>query len=61
MVGLSGFLQSVNDSHKLLSCMRDGDVVVLAFGALFGEISGEGRLPVTDKFRCVKKGVSQIT
>ena len=27
------------------------DVVVLAFGALFGEISGEGRLPVTDKFR----------
>ena len=40
--------------------MRDCDVIVLALSSLLGEISSEGRLPITDEFGSVEKSISQI-
>ena len=60
-VGLSGFLQGVDDPHELLSGMRDGNVVVLALSALLGEIGSKGRVPVTDILGSVEDSEAKIT
>ena len=41
--------------------MRDSDVVVFALGSLLGEISGKGRLPITDEFGGIEESVAEIT
>ncbi len=60
LVSLSGFLYWKDDPHELLSCMRDGDVVVFALGALLGKVGGEGRVPMADIFRCVEDSVTKV-
>ena len=40
--------------------MGDGDIVMLALGALLGEISLEGRLPHADVFGGIEKSIAKI-
>lgn len=44
-VWLSGLLHSVDRSNQLFCRVRGRNIVVLALSLLFGEISGEGRIP----------------
>lgn len=57
---LAGCLQSEDQPYELLSCVRDGDIVMLALSPLPDEIGGKGRFPDADISCGVKKSVSQI-
>ena len=41
--------------------MGDSDVVVFALVSLLGEISGKGRLPITDEVVGIEESVAEIT
>lgn len=57
----SGFLQGENKSHQLFSCVGNRNIVMLALGAFFSKISGEGRIPMADVFSSIVKGKTQIS
>ena len=48
LVLLSGSFKMIKQPDELLCCVRQGDVIVLAFRTLLFKISPEGRLPVAD-------------
>lgn len=60
VVWQAGFSQSVDQMHQLLGRVRACDIVVLTLSPLFGKVSGKGRIPKTDIFGGVVKGVAQI-
>lgn len=41
--------------------MRYGNVVILALGALLGEISSKGWIPLEDILRGIENGVTQVS
>ena len=41
--------------------MRDGNVVMLAFGTLLGQICSEGGIPVTDELLGVEECIAEIS
>ena len=59
-VRLSGFLQGENEMHQLFSSVRDGNVVMLAFRPLFGEISGKNGIPMENVPGGVENSKSEI-
>ena len=53
MVRHSGFFQSKYQPNQLLGSMGKCDIVMFALSPFFGEISGKGRVPVTNILGCV--------
>ena len=53
-------MQGVNNPHEFLGSVGDGNIVVLSFGSLLGQVSGKGRIPETDVFRGIEEGVAKV-
>ena len=51
----------VDHPDELLAGVRNSYVVVFDFAAFLGEVFGKGIIPITDKFGCVEKSVSQVS
>ena len=56
----AGCLQGEDQPHKLLGCVRDSNIIMLAFGSLFGKVGGKRWFPDTDVLGGIEKGVTQI-
>lgn len=61
VVWLPGFFQGVYKPYKFLRGMRDGDIVVFAFGALLGKIGCKGWVSMANKFSSVEERIPQTS
>ena len=58
---MPGLLHGVDQPHKLLGCVGDRYIVVLALGSLFGEVCGKSRIPDADVLGGVENGIAKVS